>query len=142
MLTMKTFEAATLPESHLSMGSWRTFNEVNVRAIAERVRRFETLGEAAFIAGKMTPVMQLTDVAVAFGLKKILGGVKAEVRRSKRGELDMSAAFREAGREETTCSSGYLMRILGLAWRRMLHQDEVETPERLLKAARTCGWLS
>jgi len=96
----------------------------------------------AFIAGKMTPVMQLTDVAVAFGLKKIIEGVKAEVRRSKRGELDMSAAFREADPEETTCSSGDLMRILGLAWRRMLHEDEVETPERLLKAARACGWLS
>ena len=49
MLTMRNFEVATLPVSHLSMSIWQTFNGVNVRAIAERVRRFETLGEASSI---------------------------------------------------------------------------------------------
>ena len=34
------------------------------------------------------------------------------------------------------------MRILGRSWKRMREQDEVEEPQRLLKAARMCGWLS
>ena len=96
----------------------------------------------AFIAGKMTPVMQLTDVAVAFGFKKILEATKAEVRRMKRGEVDMEVAFLEANPEETRCGAGDLMRILGKTWQRMREQDEVEEPDRLLKAARSCGWLS
>ena len=96
----------------------------------------------AFIAGKMTPVMQLTDVAVAFGFKKILEATKAEVRRMKRGAVDMEVAFLEANPEETRCGAGDLMRILGKTWQRMREQDEVEEPDRLLKAARSCGWLS
>ena len=50
----------------------------------------------SFIAGKMTPVMQLTDTAVAFVLKKIIEACKAEVRRQKRGRSEnIEAAFLE-----------------------------------------------
>ncbi len=112
--------------------------------LSQSVRRMSFVSGQlmGFIAGKMTPVLQLTDVAVAFGFKKVLEAVKHEVRRSKRGEVGMEAPFREAAAEETSCSSGDLMRILGLAWRRMRYQDEVESPDRLLRAARACGWLS
>ena len=95
-----------------------------------------------FIAGKMTPVMQVTDVAVAFSFKKILEAVKAEVRRMKRGEVNMEAAFLEADPKETQCDAGDLMRILGRANKRMRDQDENDEPDRLLKAMRGCGWLS
>jgi hypothetical protein len=95
----------------------------------------------SFIAGKMTPVMQLTDVAVAFTLKKIIEAIKAELRRTKRGNVGPEAAFLEAP-NETKCDSEDLMRILGRSWKRMREQDEKDEPDRLLKAARSCGWLS
>ena len=41
-----------------------------------------------FIAGKMTAVMQVTDTAVAFELKKHMEAVKSEMRAKKVGELD------------------------------------------------------
>ena len=78
-----------------------------------------------FIAGKMTPVMQVTDVAVAFGLKKMIEAVKAEVRRMKRGEADMDVAFLEADCKETECDAGDLMRIFGRSWKRLREQDEM-----------------
>ena len=96
----------------------------------------------AFIAGKMTPVLQLTDVAVAFLFKKFLEAVKNEERRKKRGDANFEAAFLEVGPEETACGAGDLMRILGLSWRRLIQHDEVDHPDRLLKAARSIGWLS
>ena len=34
------------------------------------------------------------------------------------------------------------MRVLGRSWMRMRAEDGDEQPERLLKAARMCGWLS
>ena len=37
----------------------------------------------SFIMGKMTPVMQLTDITVAFVLKKFIEAAKTELRRSK-----------------------------------------------------------
>ena len=42
----------------------------------------------------MTPVMQVTDTAVAFQLEKVVEAVKAEVRRAKRGKHE-DAAFLE-----------------------------------------------
>ena len=91
---------------------------------------------------KMTPVMQLTDVAVAFLLKKIIEACKAELRRMKRGNKDFEAAAFEDNPNETKSGAEDLMRILGRSWKRMREQDEDEEPERLLKAARMCGWLS
>ena len=96
----------------------------------------------SFIAGKMTPVLQITDVAVAFGFKRCLEESKSEVRRIKRGRIDEEVAFLEADSNETKCDAGDLMRILGRAWKRFREQDEVDEPDRLLKAARGCGWLS
>ena len=94
-----------------------------------------------FIGGKMTPVMQVTDTAVAFQLKKVVEAVKAEVRRAKRGKHE-DVAYLEAVREDTKCDSGDLMRILGRSWARLRAQDEVDHPDRLLKAMRSAGWLS
>ena len=96
----------------------------------------------AFIAGKMTPVLQLTDVAVAFLFKKYLEAVKTEERRKKRCDADLEATFLAADPKETACGPGDLMRILGLAWRRLIEHDEVEEPDRLLKSARGIGRLS
>ena len=90
----------------------------------------------------MTAVMQLTDVAVAFSLKKLIEATKAEVRREKRGELDVEMAFRTAGVEAKKFGASDLLTVLGRAWDRMKYQDEVQEPDRLLKAARACGWLS
>ena len=88
----------------------------------------------------MTPVMQLTDTAVAFELKRLLEAVKAEIRREKRGEVDYETAFLEP--EETACGPADLMKILGRSVKRLREHDENEEPERLLKAARSAGWLS
>ena len=53
-----------------------------------------------FIGGKMTPAMQLTDVAVAFGLKKVIETSKAELRRQTRGNKDFeAAAFEDAPKD-------------------------------------------
>ena len=98
-----------------------------------------------FIAGKMTPVMQIADVAVAFLLKKIFEATKADVRRAKRGGLDgieLAVKALEANPSELKCDTGDLMRILGRSWAKLKHQDEVDEPDRLLKATRACGWLS
>ena len=92
-----------------------------------------------FIGGKMTPVMQVTDTAVAFSLKKHVEAVKAEVRREKRG-LDEDAIWGD--RKDTTCDSADLMRILGRSWARLKAADEIDEPDRLLKAMRSAGWLS
>ena len=96
----------------------------------------EVLG---FIAGKMTPVLQLTDVAVAFGFKSHLEAVKHEVRREKRGALGYEAPFQPTGIEESACSAGDLMRILGRSWKLTIEQDEVLEPDRLLRQTRACG---
>ena len=96
----------------------------------------------AYIAGKMTPVMQLTDVGVAFNLKKKVEAVKAEIRRAKRGGVGIEAAVQDHRKTETSCNSEDLMRILAEAWKRQLHDDEVEDPHRLLRQTRACGWLS
>ena len=89
-----------------------------------------------FIAGKMTPVMQITDVAVAFNLKNAIEASKAELRRSKRGNIiDVDA-------DDVTGSAEDLMRIFGRSWKKLKGHDEVDRPDRLLKAARACGWLS
>ena len=95
-----------------------------------------------FIAGKMTPVMQITDVAVAFLLKKWIEATKAELRREKRGNQDFEAGAFEDRPKEAKRGAEDLMTILGRSWKRMREQDEDEQPERLLKAARMCGWLS
>ena len=95
-----------------------------------------------FIAGKMTPVMQLTDTAVAFELKKLIEACKAEIRREKRGQVDFEAAFLEAGEEETACGAAELMRVVGRSMKRLREKDENQEPERLLKASRSAGWLS
>ena len=42
----------------------------------------------AWVGGKMTAVMQLTDTAVAYSLKRIVEQVKGAVRRAKRGVAD------------------------------------------------------
>ena len=68
----------------------------------------------SFIAGKMTPVMQLTDVAVAFSLKKQIEACKAELRREKRGIEDLQAAPFEDKPREATCDAADLMKVLGL----------------------------
>ena len=90
----------------------------------------------------MTPVMQLIDVGVAFNLKKIIEAVKEEVRREKRGSGGIEAAFEDNIKEEVKCSTRDLMRILAESLKRLVHQDEVEDPQRLLRQARACGWLS
>ena len=92
-----------------------------------------------FIAGKMTPVMQVTDTAVAFSLKKRIEAVKGEVRREKRGRNLEAISIDEAG---ATCDAGDLMRILGRSWELLKANDEVDEPDRLLKAMRSAGWLS
>ena len=86
----------------------------------------------SFMCGKMTPVMQLTDTAVAFNFKKHLEAVKGELRRKKRegSELEESA-WLAAGHEEVKCSTGRLLRICALAWRRQVQHDEVEEPDPL-----------
>ena len=97
----------------------------------------------AFIAGKMTPVLQLTDVGVAFSLKKMIEATKCEMRREKRGQEDLEAAcFMSSAPNETKCDSGDLLRIVGRAWKLLKERDERDEPERLLKVARSCGWLS
>ena len=96
----------------------------------------------AWIAGKMTAVMQLTDTSVAFSLKRHVEAVKAEVRRLKRGQADWETVWGDEGRKELRCESKDLLWILTEAWRRMKHEDEVEDPDRLLRAARRAGWLS
>ena len=78
-----------------------------------------------FIGGKMTPVMQVTDTAVAFNLKKHVEAVKAEVRRQKRGQTE--DAIWET-RSDTTCDSADLMRILGQSWARLKAADEEDEP--------------
>ena len=95
-----------------------------------------------FIGGKMTPVMQITDVAVAFNLKKIIEATKAEVRRAKRGKIDVDASFLEADATETKCDAEDLMKIVGRSCKRLREEDEKEDPDRLLKAMRAAGWLS
>ena len=95
-----------------------------------------------YTAAKMTPVMQLIDVGVAFNLKKIIEVVKQEVRRQKRGKGGIEAAFEDNRKEEVKCSTQDLMRILGESLKRLVRQDEVEDPQRLLRQARACGWLS
>ena len=51
-----------------------------------------------FIAGKMTPVLQVTDVGVAGVLKKKGEAVKAEVSREKRGQQGIEAAWDQKGK--------------------------------------------
>ena len=95
--------------------------------------------------GEMTPVMQFIDVVVAFNLKKIFEATKVEVRRAKRGGvhgIEFVAAALEANPNETEFDAGDLMRILGRSWSKLKHQDEVDEPDRFLKAARVCGWMS
>jgi len=94
-----------------------------------------------YIAGKMTPVMQVTDTAVAALLKQFVEAVKAEVRRAKR-DRNEAAVFRPAEPSETKCDSGDLLRIVGRAFERLLKHDHDEHPDRLLKAMRSAGWLS
>ena len=48
----------------------------------------------------------------------------------------------EAGRAELRCEAKDLLRIMGESWARLKHADEVEKPDRLLRAARHAGWLS
>ena len=97
----------------------------------------------SFIVGHMTPVMQLTDAAVAFSFKQYLEVVKAEVRRKKREGRDIEdTVFSNAGPEGTRCDARDLLRICASAWRRRVEHDEVQEPDHLLKAARSAGWLS
>ena len=93
-----------------------------------------------YIAGKMTPVMQVTDTAVAFELKRKVEAVKAEVRREKRGRNE--DAFCADLKAETRCDAADLMRILGRSWASLKAHDEVDEPDRLLKAMGSAGWLS
>ena len=93
-----------------------------------------------FIAGKMTAVMQLTDVAVAFSLKKIIEAKKAELRREKRGKNGFEAAAFEGNHTVGKTGAEDLMNILGRSWKQMRVQDEGEEPARLLRAARNV-WL-
>ena len=95
-----------------------------------------------FIAGKMTAVMQLTDVGCAFSLKKKLEEAKQEVRREKRGEASLASALKESGRTEMRCTPRDLLRIIGQAMANLRKADEEDNPDRLLKQARACGWLS
>ena len=92
--------------------------------------------------GEMTPVLQLTDIGVAFEFKRYLEAAKAELRREKRGPLGGELEFLMPAEGETKCSSADLMKILGRANRKMLRHDEQEDPERLLRQARSAGWLS
>ena len=54
-----------------------------------------------FIAGKMTPVMQITEAT------------KAELRREKRGNKDFEATAFEDNPSETKCGAEDLMRNFG-----------------------------
>ena len=53
----------------------------------------------------MTVVMQVTDTAVAYSLKRIVEQVKGEVRRAKRGVADWDSVWVEAGRAELRCEA-------------------------------------
>ena len=96
----------------------------------------------SYICGKMTPVCQVTDVGVAGVLKKKCEAVKQEVRRAKRGEGHVEAAYRDAGKAEVRGSNEDLLKIVGEGFRRMKEEDEDARPTRLLQVTRACGWLS
>ena len=121
-----------------------TVRDLFAGALSETASRSSYLCSSlrAWIGGKMTAVMQLTDTAVAFSLKRYVEAVKAEVRREKRGEADWESVWVEAGRSELKCISKDLLRILAESWGRLKHRDEVEEPDRMLRAARHAGWLS
>ena len=55
---------------------------------------------------------------------------------------DWEMLWGDEGRKELRCEAKDLLRILAEAWRRLKHEDEVEDPVRLLRAARQAGWLS
>ena len=113
-------------------------------ALSETAARSSVLCSSlrAWIAGKMTAVMQLTDTSVAFSLKRHVEVVKAEVRRMKRGEADWETVWSEAGREELRCTSKDLLRILAESWGRLVKADGEGDPTRLMRVARVAGWLS
>ena len=65
------------------------------------------------------------------------------MRREKREGLELEECpWLVAGHGETKCDTGDLLRICALAWRRQVQHDELEDPYRLLRAARSAGWLS
>ena len=108
---------------------------VRMSAVCDQLR--------TYIAGKMTAVMQLTDTACAFSLKKEIEAVKQEVRREKRGDVaSYAAAFEQKGKEEMRCTARDLLKIIAEAMANLRKADEEETPDRLLKQARSAGWLS
>ena len=89
--------------------------------LSQSCRRMSVVCEQllTFIAGKMTPVMQLTDVVVAYVLKKLIEAAKAELRRQKRGKKDYEVAAFEDDPKEVKMGAEDLMRILGRAWHQM-----------------------
>ena len=86
--------------------------------------------------------MQLMDTAAAFSLKKHVDAVKGQVRREKRGDADWDAVFLKSRKNEMRCSNKDLLRICNDSWKRLVLADTVEDPARLLRAARSAGWLS
>ena len=64
------------------------------------------------------------------------------LRREKRGEIAPETCMLQSSRQELRFTTRDLLRVVGEAWRALLHDDEQESPERLLKSCRQIGWLS
>ena len=95
-----------------------------------------------FIAGKMTAVMQVTDTAVSFELKKYMEAVKAEMRAKKVGEATWETACAKAEAvKELSCTHKDMLYLIGESLSRLRHNDENVDPDRLLRAMRSAGWL-
>ena len=114
--------------------------------LSEAVKRVSYLTNQlrSFIAGKMTAVMQITDTAVAFELKKKMEEVKQEMRARKAGESTWESACappKATAARELSCNQRDMLYLLAESLRRLKHEDEVENPERLLKAMRSAGFL-
>ena len=66
-----------------------------------------------------------------------------EVRREKRGNMfDPDGSFRVPEKEEPLCYNKDLLRVAGESWSSLVHEDHDVNLDRLLKQARSAGWLS
>ena len=76
--------------------------------LSQSTRRMSFICDSllTFIGGKMTPVMQVTDVGVAFNLKKHIETAKVELRREKRGQNFEEIPYEKLKPEEvSTCGA-------------------------------------
>ena len=93
-----------------------------------------------FIAGKMTPVLQITDIGVAFNLKRKLDHVKREIRHNRVASDNLSQCLSTIPLAEARAGVPDLIQLVDESWHRLV-AEEVGT-DGLLRTARRAGWLS